>query len=319
MQRLFDLPVHLLAEIFAGWVNTHSLVVLDSATCNREYRAAYLELLRSNEFCVGEVASFRGIQVKEVEWFISRKVKRRDAVIGRDFNGGEECLRNFFHITGPQLKRLRFSCRSTMTLIDVAASFPRLQILTTDDNARMSTKRLGALLSGFSRTLKRLRLEDCNMFDPFPSNSPLPDLEMLSIRGSYIETAFLCRLIECSPSLRSFYCESSLSVDCVVALATHCPQLQMLVSDLGRPQAAKEVFKSCLAMEVVEFTRKGPVAHNLAALQHCAGLKAICMQGEIMETSAQCKAALQARLSTYDCAITVNGCPTAPAQSTRGK
>jgi hypothetical protein len=46
MQHLFDLPVQLVAEILSGWQDFDALLALD-----RAWRAAYLDVLHSNECC----------------------------------------------------------------------------------------------------------------------------------------------------------------------------------------------------------------------------------------------------------------------------
>jgi hypothetical protein len=93
----------------------------------------------------------------------------------------------------------------------------------------------------------------------------------------------LCRLIASSPGLRSYLTNNPDDTDaCFDALATHCPLLQVLSYENGRPSLAtlERIVQCCPAIAVVDIScfedAESPTIldeHIVTIMQHCRQLK----------------------------------------------
>jgi hypothetical protein len=233
-----------------------------------------------------------------MKWFMSRGTKRKRVYVNGALLEDTGMVRPFLRSIGTHLERLRCVQFNPVQLRPFESLFSRLRSLTIRDvGTVLGAKDVEELLSCCAGTLQKLKLEYCIM-GPFTAELPFPDLHDVYLRDSpmYLET--LHKLIVSSPSLRSFYCDAVEEGNtCLELLATHCPLLKVLGFDnSGSAQSLIRVLEACPLIEVVELPREESNHHVLAALQHCARLKAFCAHGGAVTTSADCRAALQARL-----------------------
>jgi hypothetical protein len=300
MMPFFDLRANLLTEILTQWVSIDSLLVLDSANCNKKHRAGYLKLLRSKEFCISKLPSSRAIPTRGIDWFVIRNVRIKEVIIDGGLIEEQESVKHFLPVISPRVEKLRSVGLDIAELCPADTTFPRLHSLTIEADRKeglmLDGERLEELLAS-CRALKRLRLKSCDLRNSFASDLALADLQMLHIADCGIDSGTMCTLLSASPSLRSFYTDAQNDGDaCLDELAAHCPLLQVLAHGLSSVAVLENVLVACPLIEVVEFTSSASDELLLSVLQHCKRLRALCWRGGSGEMSDACAQALQVRM-----------------------
>jgi hypothetical protein len=317
---LFELPDYLSMKVLTVWIDTASLLALDSSCCSEKSRKAFLVLLGSREFCLPYVHSNEALCSKGMLWFVARKAKvERVLICGkRGFDFGAVVL--FLHTSGSCLQEVRIeNCSEMISSILALFTFSstRLKLVALRECHKVGSKIFGALLSTCASTMKHLSLVNGSLCAPLTA-SRLPNLQSLHVWFSRMDLSTVHNLLSSSTSLRSFYGAYLFAPDeSFEDLAVNCPLLQVMsyrAETLPTPSSLVRLLQACPLIEVVSMGACGGGADQAAlqvqisaVMRHCTGLRAFSAPGHGMQMADESLLAVVHRLRDlrhlrlYDC------------------
>jgi hypothetical protein len=284
MHPALDLPVSLRTEVLNEWLDTRSLLELDSASCSVASRRIFLEVVRGREFFFRKALSPEQLSSGVVQWLLARNIKLRRFCIDGASAFNHTAVLSLLNANAVNLEILSIEECKALTAIPILSktnvSFRRLKALIIRDCACSDEQWICTMFSLCWSTLTRLELTNCDVYLSH-AIARFPSLHMLHLYECDADLGVLCRLIASSPNLRSFYCNDLQGCnDCLYALATHCPLLQVLSYDKCSPDSAdglEAVLRCCSCIEVMDQFPCVEWANDLhvkTVMQHCKALKA---------------------------------------------